>query len=61
MLVTVCNADNCDYIEITLIVRPDNPTIVPSAVGETFLLVSTSPHPEQSKRSITLTDPSGVF
>lgn len=42
-------------------VRPDRATIVPSGVGETFLVVSTSPHPEQSKRSITFTDPSGVF
>lgn len=43
-----------------MIVRPDNPTIFPSGVGETFFVVSTSPQPEQSKRSITLTDPSGV-
>lgn len=42
-------------------VRPDRATIVPSGVGETFLVVSTSPHPEQSKRSITFTNPSGVF
>lgn len=45
----------------TLMVLPDRATIVPSGVGETFFVVSTSPHPEQSKRSITFTDPSGVF
>lgn len=34
-------------------VRPDKPLNVPFSSGVSFLLMSTSPHPEQSNRSIT--------
>ncbi len=44
---------NDKVIRFTFNVRPDRPTIVPSADTVTFFEVSTSPQPEQSKRSIT--------
>lgn len=47
------------YSKSTVIFRPDSPTIVPSDEAETFFVISTSPHPEQSNRSITFTDPFG--
>lgn len=42
----------------TLSVLPETPTNEPLSSATAFLLISVSPHPEQSKRSITFTLPS---